>query len=591
MADTVTSPQAPARPAHGGMKWWGWGDDDVAFTHEDKPELAPFVLRHLSLDVDAHDEPAGPVRGARRPRAGAARAPARGARRRGRAGARVRRRARPRRPRLRQEPARPRAPPARRPRPAARRRRAARRRGRGRRRPADRAGRRRRGHPVRRRHEHLRQPRGAGGRAAARDLARLRAAGPRARHRRRPPASPACRPACFGPHLEEQLNARGWTLGHFPDSFTHSTLGGWIATRSSGMQSDKYGDIADLTRAVRVVTPAGLLVTRPGARARRPGRACARWCSAARAASGSSPRRRCTCTGCPAQRVILGYLFPDWARSLAAMHDIARAATRRRRSRACPTRRRRSSPSPRARRRRRVDRAKSLGAHALTCAGGASFDLERDVPRLHRLRGLGAPRRRPAQGSSARSSPATAACASGAARASSTTRRSSTRRTSATTCSTAARSADVSETSAPWSVLPALYDNVVAAARGAFAATSASRGWIMCHLSHSYHAGACLYFTFAFKPSGRRRRRWRSTASSSRRSSRLHGLGRDALAPPRGRHGARARGSSRTSRRRASRWCARCSTASTPAATSTRARSSDAQAARATARSAGYSAR
>ena len=24
----------------------------------------------------------------------------------------------------------------------------------------------------------------------------------------------------------------------------------------------------------------------------------------------------------------------------------------------------------------------------------------------------------------------------------------------------------------------------------------------MCHLSHSYHSGACLYFTFAFKPSG-----------------------------------------------------------------------------------------
>src|SRR4051794_24277903 len=36
----------------------------------------------------------------------------------------------------------------------------------------------------------------------------------------------------FGPDLERQLNADGWTLGHFPDSFTHSTLGGWIATRS-----------------------------------------------------------------------------------------------------------------------------------------------------------------------------------------------------------------------------------------------------------------------------------------------------------------------------------------------------------------------
>jgi alkyldihydroxyacetonephosphate synthase len=57
--------------------------------------------------------------------------------------------------------------------------------------------------------------------------------------------------------------------------------------------------------------------------------------------------------------------------------------------------------------------------------------------------------------------------------------------------------ADVSETSAPWSVLPELYDRVMAAARGAFADLGV-RGYVMCHLSHSYHAGACLYFTFAF---------------------------------------------------------------------------------------------
>ena len=44
-----------------------------------------------------------------------------------------------------------------------------------------------------------------------------------------------------GPDLEEQLNAKGWTIGHFADSFTHSIVGGWVATRSSGMQSDKYG--------------------------------------------------------------------------------------------------------------------------------------------------------------------------------------------------------------------------------------------------------------------------------------------------------------------------------------------------------------
>ena len=64
----------------------------------------------------------------------------------------------------------------------------------------------------------------------------------------------------LGPDLEEQLNAKGWTIGHFPDSFTHSTLGGWIATRSSGMQSDKYGDISHIVRGVRVVRPGGVLV-------------------------------------------------------------------------------------------------------------------------------------------------------------------------------------------------------------------------------------------------------------------------------------------------------------------------------------------
>src|SRR5687767_15468598 len=33
------------------MRWWGWGDEGVAFTHEDKPALAPFLQRGLDLDV------------------------------------------------------------------------------------------------------------------------------------------------------------------------------------------------------------------------------------------------------------------------------------------------------------------------------------------------------------------------------------------------------------------------------------------------------------------------------------------------------------------------------------------------------------
>src|SRR5699024_6694308 len=67
----------------------------------------------------------------------------------------------------------------------------------------------------------------------------------------------------LGPDLEEQLNDQGWTMGHQPDSFKHSTLGGWIATRSSGMQSDKYGDIADIARGFTVVRPGKKVQLRP----------------------------------------------------------------------------------------------------------------------------------------------------------------------------------------------------------------------------------------------------------------------------------------------------------------------------------------
>jgi len=63
--------------------------------------------------------------------------------------------------------------------------------------------------------------------------------------------------------------------------------------------------------------------------------------------------------------------------------------------------------------------------------------------------------------------------------------------------------ADVSETAAPWSELGTLHANVTAAARARFEELGV-RGYIMCHLSHSYHSGACLYFTFAVVPSGKR---------------------------------------------------------------------------------------
>jgi alkyldihydroxyacetonephosphate synthase len=62
-----------------------------------------------------------------------------------------------------------------------------------------------------------------------------------------------------GPELEAQLRARGYTLGHFPQSFEFSTLGGWVATRSSGQQSLRYGRIEGLFAGGVLLSPAGAL--------------------------------------------------------------------------------------------------------------------------------------------------------------------------------------------------------------------------------------------------------------------------------------------------------------------------------------------
>ena len=62
-----------------------------------------------------------------------------------------------------------------------------------------------------------------------------------------------------GRDLVEELERRGFTMGHEPDSIEFSTLGGWIATKASGMKRGKYGNIEDIVRAVRMVGSEGLI--------------------------------------------------------------------------------------------------------------------------------------------------------------------------------------------------------------------------------------------------------------------------------------------------------------------------------------------
>ncbi len=71
----------------------------------------------------------------------------------------------------------------------------------------------------------------------------------------------------IGERLERTLNENGFTLGHFPSSIYCSTLGGWLATRSAGQLSTKYGKVEDMVLSVEVVLPDGkVMETKPSPR-------------------------------------------------------------------------------------------------------------------------------------------------------------------------------------------------------------------------------------------------------------------------------------------------------------------------------------
>jgi alkyldihydroxyacetonephosphate synthase len=65
-----------------------------------------------------------------------------------------------------------------------------------------------------------------------------------------------------GPVLEEQLAERGMTMRFYPQSFEHSTLGGWIVTRAGGHFATLWTHVDDLVESVRAMTPTGLWESR-----------------------------------------------------------------------------------------------------------------------------------------------------------------------------------------------------------------------------------------------------------------------------------------------------------------------------------------
>ena len=62
-----------------------------------------------------------------------------------------------------------------------------------------------------------------------------------------------------GKALEDGLNKRGFTVGHEPDSYEFSTVGGWVSTNAAGMKKHKYGNIEDIVQNITMVTPVGIV--------------------------------------------------------------------------------------------------------------------------------------------------------------------------------------------------------------------------------------------------------------------------------------------------------------------------------------------
>ncbi|WBU37047.1 FAD-binding oxidoreductase [Homoserinibacter sp. YIM 151385] len=295
-----------------------------------------------------------------------------------------------------------------------------------------------------------------------------------------------------GPDLEAQLGAQGWTIGHFPDSFTHSTLGGWVATRSSGMQSDKYGDIADIAKGLRVVRPGGTLVIRaiPSAST---GPSVREMILGSEGRLGVITEVTVQVHRVPERRDIFAYFFKTWEDGLAAMQEISE-------SDATPSVTRISDSNESgfslatSKESKGISKKVQDGLFAFLEGRGWDMDevclsfigFEGGEAHAKRQKAIVDRIVRKHHGLGVGKGPGVLydqkkfdtpylrdfLLDMGAA-------------------------GDVSETAGPWSKLAGIHDGVYAAANAAYEQIG-RKGWIMSHLSHSYHSGACLYFTFAF---------------------------------------------------------------------------------------------
>ena len=297
----------------------------------------------------------------------------------------------------------------------------------------------------------------------------------------------------FGPDLEEQLGIHGLTLGHFPDSFLHSTLGGWIATRSAGMQSDKYGKIEDMVIAIRMVTPEGVLQTRMVPKSSN-GIDANHLCIGSEGTLGVITEATMRVHALPESRQVRGYLFPEFEGGIEAIFECV--------SQECtPAMVRLNDPDKTA-----LSLAFRAPASGFTKIAGSLFKTYLRAKGVAQPRAClmltafeGSPRSvsgRLQQAEAIYQKCGAVGLGAGAGKSFETTKydfphiRDFLLDRNVTT--------DVSETATVWSNLAKLYQDTTAVLRAEIS-KSGVRPWAGCHISHIYPCGASLYFTFGFR--------------------------------------------------------------------------------------------
>ena len=299
----------------------------------------------------------------------------------------------------------------------------------------------------------------------------------------------------LGPDMEIQLNAKGWTLGHFPDSFMWSTLGGWIATRSSGMQSDKYGDIADITRGLRMVMDGQVLVLRP-LPSSSSGPSVREMVLGSEGRLGIITEATVNVHRLPPVREIQAYFFPTYDAGLEAMTELAASD---------------AAPS--------ITRIMDAAETAFSMANGkkssrVSHLMNRAVQEVMTRKGWdlekialgfigyeGTPVHvRYEKGLVGKIISRNGGMSVGKGPGALYDQKKYDIPYIRDFLLDRGIPADVSETATPWRLLKTMHDKTVAAAYKAMEEAGV-QGFVMCHLSHSYLSGACQYFTFAINDS------------------------------------------------------------------------------------------